>query len=208
MRPSSASTCSSACSWVMRSFLTSLATWPCVTSRAFCSPASTKRWSTSLSTTGMSAAAITWAISPPMVPAPTTAALNTNMAGTMPSAPRVRSAPVMKDFSITRKDDTVQVHLVIRGDLDLYQAPQFDDALVEVEGEKWPTIVLDLRELDFLDSMALRLIMRTQARAQQDGRHLVIVRGPAFLDRVLELSGLREHLDVVDEPPAPEPQAA
>jgi hypothetical protein len=56
--------------------------------------------------------------------------------------------------------------------------------------------------------MALRLIMRTQARAEQDGRHLVIVRGPAFLDRVLELSGLREHLDVVDEPPAPEPQAA
>jgi anti-anti-sigma factor len=114
----------------------------------------------------------------------------------------------MKDFSITRKDDTVQVHLVIRGDLDLYQAPQFDDALVAVEGEKWPTIVLDLRELDFLDSMALRLIMRTQARAQQDGRRLVIVRGPAFLDRVLELSGLRDHLEVVDEPPAPEAQAA
>ena len=114
----------------------------------------------------------------------------------------------MKDLSITRKDDTVQVHLVVRGDLDLYQAPQFDDALVEVEGEKWPTIVLDLRELDFLDSMALRLIMRTQARAQQDGRRLVIVRGPAFLDRVLELSGLRDHLDVVDEPPTPEPQAA
>jgi anti-anti-sigma factor len=130
------------------------------------------------------------------------------MAGDYDNRAAGTERPVMKDFSITRKDDTVQVHLVIRGDLDLYQAPQFDDALVEVEGEKWPTIVLDLRELDFLDSMALRLIMRTQARAQQDGRRLVIVRGPAFLDRVLELSGLRDHLDVVDEPPTPEPQAA
>src|ERR1700740_1617126 len=33
----------------------------------------------SLSTTGMPAAAIVWAIWPPIVPAPTTAALNTNM---------------------------------------------------------------------------------------------------------------------------------
>jgi anti-anti-sigma factor len=111
----------------------------------------------------------------------------------------------MESFSIERVDDTVQVHLKLRGDLDLYTSPQFDDALVAVEGEKWPTIVLDLRELNFLDSMALRLVMRTQARAEQDGRRLVIVRGPEFLDRVLELSGLRDHLDIVDEPPAMPP---
>src|SRR3954454_23310099 len=110
----------------------------------------------------------------------------------------------MKDFDIKRLDDTVQVHLQLCGDLDLYRAPAFDDALVEVEGEKWPTIVLDMRKLEFLDSMALRLIMRTQARAKQDGRRLLIVRGPAFLDRVLNLSGLTEHLDIVDEPPAAE----
>ena len=108
----------------------------------------------------------------------------------------------MESFSIERVDDTVQVHLKLRGDLDLYSSPAFDDALVAVEGEKWPTIVLDMRELNFLDSMALRLIMRTQARAEQDGRRLVLVRGPDFLDRVLELSGLVGHLDIVDEPPA------
>ena len=110
----------------------------------------------------------------------------------------------MTDFAIERLDDTVQVHLRLKGDLDLYNAPEFDDALVAVEGEKWPTLVLDLRELEFLDSMALRLIMRTQARASQDGRRLVIVRGPAFLDRVLKVSGLAEHLELVDEPPPAE----
>jgi anti-sigma B factor antagonist len=109
--------------------------------------------------------------------------------------------PAMAEFEIERVDDTVQVHLKLKGDLDLYTAPTFDDALVAVEGEKWPTIVLDLRELEFLDSMALRLIMRTDARAKQDGRRLVLVRGPEFIDRVLELSGLRDHLTLVDEPP-------
>jgi anti-sigma B factor antagonist len=108
------------------------------------------------------------------------------------------------DFELTRVDDTTQVILRLKGDLDLYSAPTLDDALVAVEGEKWPTIVLDLRQLAFLDSMALRLIMRTQARAQQDGRRLVIVRGPAFLDRVLQLAGLAEHLELVDEPPTAE----
>src|SRR3954447_16517888 len=104
----------------------------------------------------------------------------------------------MKDFGIERLDDSVQVHLALRGDLDLYSAPAFDDALVEVEGEKWPTIVLDMRELSFVDSMALRLIMRTQARAEQDGRRMVIVRGPEFLDRVLSVSGLEPHLEIVN----------
>src|SRR3954469_22074723 len=195
MRPRRASTCSSACSCVIRSFLTSFATWPCVTSRAFCSPASTKRWSTSLSTTGTSADAMTWAISPPMVPAPTTAALNTNIpvldssrrwgkgAEGYVTDPRGYGSSAMGDFAIERFDDTVQVHLRVKGDLDLYNAPAFDDALVAVEGEKWPTLVLDLRELDFLDSMALRLIMRTQARATQDGRRLALVGGPALLGR-------------------------
>ncbi len=108
----------------------------------------------------------------------------------------------MEEFAIERTDDTTQVQLRLRGDLDLYNAPALDDALVAIEGEKWPTIVLDLRELQFLDSMALRLIMRTQARAQQDGRRLVLVRGPEFIDRVLSLAGLDEHLELVDEPPA------
>jgi anti-anti-sigma factor len=107
----------------------------------------------------------------------------------------------VQEFSLQRHEDTTQVRLALRGELDLYSAPAFDDALVAAEGEKWPVIVLDMRELSFLDSMALRLVMRTQARAEQDGRRLVIVRGPEFLERVLAVSGLAQHLELVDEPP-------
>src|SRR5215216_7774828 len=73
----------SPCSCVSLPLPTSFAAWLCVTSRALSSPASTNRRSTSLRMTGMSAAAMTCAISPPMTPAPTTAALNTNMAMTL-----------------------------------------------------------------------------------------------------------------------------
>src|SRR6185437_11284880 len=73
------SICAAPCSTVTRSFLTSFATWPSVTLRASSRPAWTRSWSMSLSTTGNPAAAIVWAICPPIVPAPTTAALNTNI---------------------------------------------------------------------------------------------------------------------------------
>jgi hypothetical protein len=83
MLPRTRSTWASACSCVILPLPASLAAWLAVTSRAFFSPVSTNRRSTSLRMTGMSAAAMTCAISPPITPAPTTAALNTNMAMTL-----------------------------------------------------------------------------------------------------------------------------
>jgi hypothetical protein len=79
IRPITWSSRASACSWVIFSFETSLSSCDLVTSRDFSSAWSTNFWSTSLTTTGMSALAITWAISPPIVPPPSTAALKTNM---------------------------------------------------------------------------------------------------------------------------------
>src|SRR3954462_6421664 len=81
MRPSTSAICASAAAWSILPFSTRRPNWPVVTSRAFSRPTSTNFWSTSLRTTGMPAAAMTWAISPPIVPAPTTPALKTNMGG-------------------------------------------------------------------------------------------------------------------------------
>src|SRR5215212_10171871 len=84
MRPTVSPSCLSASSWVIFSFETRPPSWPCVTSRALSRPWSTNFCSTSLRTTGTPADAMTWAISPPMVPAPTTAALNTSTARFLP----------------------------------------------------------------------------------------------------------------------------
>src|SRR4051812_21236762 len=80
MRPRISPTCWSAWSCVIFSFLTCDPVWILETSSALWSPWSTNFWSMSLRTTGMPAELMTWAISPPIVPAPTTAALVTNMA--------------------------------------------------------------------------------------------------------------------------------
>jgi anti-anti-sigma factor len=106
----------------------------------------------------------------------------------------------MAELDVTRVEDGPErLRLCLDGELDLYSATALDDAVVAAEGEKWPTICLDLRQLDFLDSAGLRVIMRTQARAEQDGRHLVLRRGPEAVDRVFRLTGLEAQLAWVDD---------
>ena len=79
IRPMTSSIWAAACSSVILPFSASLLNCPEVTLRASVRPASTSSCLMSLSRTGKPAAAIVCAIWPPMVPAPTTAALNTNM---------------------------------------------------------------------------------------------------------------------------------
>lgn len=64
------------------------------------------------------------------------------------------------------------------------------------EGVK--TLVLDLRKLTFLDSSGLRLILATDEA--RDARRVVVVRGPAQVDRVFELTGTGARLTIVDDP--------
>ena len=50
-----------------------------------------------------------------------------------------------------------------------------------------PLVVLDLRELIFIDSSGVRVITNASARADRADRGLVLVRGPAQVDRMFTL---------------------
>src|SRR4051794_13437219 len=92
MRPTTASVCARASRSDRRPFSTSAASWPSVTLRASVRPASTRSWRMSFRITGTPAAAIVCAIWPPIVPAPTTAALKTNMGSCCSSAAATRGS--------------------------------------------------------------------------------------------------------------------
>jgi anti-sigma B factor antagonist len=102
-------------------------------------------------------------------------------------------------MEVERIEEGGRLRLALRGELDLYAAPQFDDALVEAEGESWPLLVLDLSGLEFMDSAGLRLIVRTHARAEQAGRRMVVVNGPDTVARVFTVTSLDRQLEIVDD---------
>jgi anti-anti-sigma factor len=61
-------------------------------------------------------------------------------------------------------------------------------------------LVLDLREVTFLDSTGIRLILQAREYALRHAAAFLLVRGPEQVMLVLELIGLEEQLEIADEP--------
>jgi anti-anti-sigma factor len=94
------------------------------------------------------------------------------------------------------------LRFALRGELDISSAPQVEDALAQLESRRPALLVIDLRSLEFMDSTGLRTVVSADARAREQGRRLVIVRGPDPVDRIFSVTRLDERLQLVDEPDA------
>lgn len=103
-------------------------------------------------------------------------------------------------LKIVRTNGTTRI--APSGELDIASAPEFEQAIADATTEPGAELVLDLRELTFMDSTGLRALAQTNARADEHGFTLSIVRGPRQIERVLEISGLADLLPLVDAPPA------
>ena len=63
-------------------------------------------------------------------------------------------------------------------------------------------LMLDLRELTFIDSSAIDVILDAAARARRRGGRLMLARGPAEVDRVFTLTGACDQVLIFDLDPA------
>jgi anti-sigma B factor antagonist len=90
--------------------------------------------------------------------------------------------------------------VTLTGELDISGVPAVEAALAEVERAGPAAIVLDLRDLQFLDSSALRCVVRAHTRAQDAGRRLAILTARAsHVATTFALVGLDEHLALYTE---------
>lgn len=111
--------------------------------------------------------------------------------------PPNQPAPFRVDVHPER--DVVRVAPV--GELDLATAGLLEKQLHELRSAGFERVVLDLRELTFMDSSGLRTLAQANSSAQEQGVALSIIRGPRQIERVLEISGLGPLLPLVDAPP-------
>jgi anti-anti-sigma factor len=84
------------------------------------------------------------------------------------------------------------------GELDIAAAPTLDQLLREVERDRWPTVVLDLRALTFIDSIGLRVILTAHQRIGCRGGRLLISRPSRTVRRTLAAIGADSILDFAD----------
>lgn len=100
---------------------------------------------------------------------------------------------------VDRRDDGVVVRLA--GELDLYNAHQVREALLACSAENPARLVVDLGEVQFVDSTALGVLV--EARSRMEDKQAFLLAAPGVeTRRALEVSGLDRHFNVresVDE---------
>jgi anti-anti-sigma factor len=103
-------------------------------------------------------------------------------------------------FSISISDRDGRAVVVLRGELDLATAPDLEAALNE-RLDSGQDVVVDLRELDFMDSTGLRALVTAHARVQDTDQSFLIVRPlpGAPIERILAVAGVATVLDVIDD---------
>ena len=95
---------------------------------------------------------------------------------------------------VDRRNGDVVVRLA--GEIDLYNAGEVGSALEEIAGSDPARVVVDLGEVEFVDSTALGTLI--EARKQLANGRLVLAAPGRDVRRALEVSGLLEHFDVHD----------
>jgi anti-anti-sigma factor len=116
----------------------------------------------------------------------------------MPGDDGTRAAQTRKLGSLAvrsrREGDAHVIELV--GELDLDGAPGLEEEIKRVEDSDAPAIVIDLGQLEFIDSSGLRLLVMAAERCQP-GR-LSLLRGPKQVHRVFEITDLADRLPFAD----------
>jgi anti-sigma B factor antagonist len=91
------------------------------------------------------------------------------------------------------RPDRERVVVALRGELDLANVGDVEQEVRALYARDFPTVVLDLRELSFIDSTGLRLLLRLEALASGEQRSFAIANGTGPARRLLELTGLTDH---------------
>jgi anti-sigma B factor antagonist len=112
-----------------------------------------------------------------------------------------RAHAVGPRFDCTRTDgglNAAWVHLA--GELDIDTTPLLEWVLRDPRSHA-DLVVLDMRDLAFMDSCGVHAIVNAGARVRQLGHRLVILRGPPEVDRVFALTGNTHYVEDGDLAP-------
>ncbi len=99
-------------------------------------------------------------------------------------------------IELERKDDTMVVSLY--GEADLFSAASLEDQLQRALGSDADRVIVDLSALQFIDSISLRVLLKAALASRQDSDRLCFLPGSPQVERVLEISGVRQQLRFLD----------
>ena len=104
---------------------------------------------------------------------------------------------VQVDVVLPEEDDTPAV-VRLRGELDVSEVQTVDDELAPVIARTDRDVTIDVENLQFIDVGGLNLLARTAGTLTEAGRVLRLRAPSPILVRMLQVTGLDEHVQIVD----------
>jgi anti-anti-sigma factor len=110
------------------------------------------------------------------------------------------SSPLPEPFRCDVETLHGKVHVRPHGEIDIASAPLLESSLRELRETGFDHLVLDLREVTFLDSTGLRTILGWDDVARREGLDFELIPGPAAVQRLFSITGVRDRLRFVAPP--------
>jgi anti-anti-sigma factor len=108
--------------------------------------------------------------------------------------------PVGEHLGIDVRSEPDRVVLELHGELDLLAAPELEAAIERVEATLPAIIVLDLQDLQFVDSAGLRVILAANERSQHQAWDFALTPGSEQVQRLFAIAGIGDHLRIIASP--------
>jgi anti-anti-sigma factor len=106
----------------------------------------------------------------------------------------VAEVSIAAPFELHDEGDGATHTLVLIGELDMASAPVLDQAVRRICTDATEAVMLDLGGLTFMDSTGLRVVLVAKELCERHGCEFQLVRGPAQVQRLFEVTGLIEQL--------------
>jgi anti-anti-sigma factor len=103
---------------------------------------------------------------------------------------------VPPDFDVVSVGRGDEVIVAVRGEVDLATAPLLERELALGPVRDARDVLVDLDRVVFMDLTGLRPLL-SFASPKRPGRHVAITAGPPSVQRLLDLTGLGRHFNVV-----------
>lgn len=99
-------------------------------------------------------------------------------------------------MEINKAISNQNVIITLKGRLDTMTAPQLDDKAKSIDFDEVETVTLNLKDLEYISSLGLRVILALYKNLKSKGGNLKIVNVSNTIMELFSMTGMADYLDI------------
>jgi anti-sigma B factor antagonist len=97
------------------------------------------------------------------------------------------------DLKLEIKKEQGYTHIIVHGEVDLYNANELKDKVhMSTDRAASQNIIIDLKDVDYIDSTGLGIMIGIKRRTTENGGKLILVLYSDRINKLFEITGLNK----------------